>query len=210
MLAFPHMRVLLTQGGADPYAGWIGIFWFRLVQLILAGFAIHVASGWAGDDGDGVLAAELSRPRQRWGIILERALAMVVTLTLLAGLGSLALTVASHAQGTSLDLSRVFRATWLLLPFALTFAAAAAVGIARWPRATVGALGVVAFLSFSDTDLASVLQWPDWVANLSPFSLYGTPMVSGVFLGGLWTMLAVGAVGFGLSAVLMQHREVAA
>ena len=210
MLAFPNVRALLTQGGADPYRSWIGIFWFRLAQLMLAGFALHVASGWAADDGEGVLAAELSRPRHRWGIVLERAIAMVLALSVLAGLGSLALTLASRAQSTSLELSIVLRATWLLVPFALTFAAAAAVGIARWPRATVGVLGVVAFLSFLDSELAAILKWPDWVANLSPFSLYGAPMISGVFWSGLWAMLAVVTAGFGLSVILMQRREVAA
>ncbi|HEY4025949.1 MAG TPA: hypothetical protein VGO86_05920, partial [Candidatus Dormibacteraeota bacterium] len=102
-----------------------------------------------------------------------------------------------------------FQASWLLVPFALTFAAAGAVADAEWPRAVVGVLGILAFASFLIYELAGLMGWPSWVANLSVFQLYGTPLLTGVNWSGRWAMLAVVVVGFGLATLLMQRREVA-
>jgi len=52
------------------------------------------------------------------------------------------------------------------------------------------------------------MNWPGWVADLSVFQLYGTPLLTGVFWSGLWAMLAIVAAGFGAATLLMQRREV--
>lgn len=70
-------------------------------------------------------------------------------------------------------------------------------------------LGIVAFASFMAADLPSLTNWPGWVADLSVFQLYGTPLLTGVYWNGLWAMLAIAAAGFGGATVLMQRREVA-
>jgi hypothetical protein len=98
----------------------------------------------------------------------------------------------------------------LLIPFALTFAAAGAVADAEWPRAVVGVLGMLAFASFLIYELAPFMSWPRWVSNLSVFQLYGTPLLTGVNWGGLWAMIAIVVAGFGVATVLMQRREVIA
>jgi ABC-2 type transport system permease protein len=205
----PTMRSFLTQGGADPYRGYIGVFWFGIAQLLLAGFAIQLVAGWAAEDNEGLLEAMLSRPRPRWSVVIERAATAAVAIALLAAVGSLAAAVTAAASGTSLDAGGVFRATWPLIPFGLTFAAAGAVGTAWWPRAAVGALGLLAFLSYLLADLAPLFNWPGWIANLSVFKLYGAPLTAGVFWPGVWTMVAITLAGFGLGVVLMQRREIA-
>lgn len=95
-----------------------------------------------------------------------------------------------------------------LVPFALTFAAVGAVAAARCPRAAVRALGVLAFYSFAAADLQPLMNWPAWVADLSVFQLYGTPLLAGVFWNGLWAMLAIALLGYGLATVPLQRREV--
>src|SRR5215831_13144078 len=191
LLSLPGMRAFLTHGSSDPYQGFIATFWFGTAELLVAGFAVHLVSGWAADDTEGILAAVLSTPRHRWGVIAERAAA-----------------IASAGLGTRLDAAGVFRASWPLVPFALTFAAAGAVASTRWPRAAIGVLGVLAFASFMAADLPPLMNWPGWVADLSVFQLYGTPLLTGVFWNGLWAMLAIAAVGFGAATLLMQRREV--
>jgi ABC-2 type transport system permease protein len=199
----------LTHGeGGDPYRAFIAAFWFGIAQLLLAGFAIHVVATWGADDTEGILAAELSQPRHRWAILVERAVSALVGIAVLVALGSLLTVLAAAASGTRLDAADVFQASWLLVPFALTFAAAGAVADARWPRAVVGVLGVLAFLSFLVFELAPFLDWPSWVSNLSVFQLYGTPLVTGVNWDGLWAMVAIVVAGFGLATLLMQRREV--
>ena len=69
-------------------------------------------------------------------------------------------------------------------------------------------LATLAFLSYLVTELGPLMKWPDWVLKLSVFSLYGTPLTSGVYWTGMWILLAVVILGFGVAAVLMQRREV--
>jgi len=210
MMSIAGLRSFLTRGGTDPYRAWVGLFWFSIAQLLLAGLAVHMVSAWAADDGEGVLTAELSRPRRRWGIVLERAAAALVAMAAVAACGTLAAWVTSLAAGISLDGAGVVRATWLLVPFGLSFAAIGAVASVWWPRASVGALGIIVLLSYLLSELGPLLGWPDWVVNLSAFQLYGTPALSAVSWSGVATMLVIVVAGFGASAALMERREVTA
>jgi ABC-2 type transport system permease protein len=209
LLALPGMRAFLTQGTSDPYQGFVALFWFSIAQLLIAGFAIHLVSTWASDDGEGVLAAELSRPRRRWMIVLERFAEATVGILLVAVLGSLVATLSARSVGTTLDIAGMTRATLLLMPFALSFTAIGAVGSVWWPRASVGVLGGLVFLSYLIYDIGPLLQWPDWATKLSPFALYGTPLLTGVYWNGLYAMVAIVLGGFAAATYLMRRRELA-
>jgi polyether ionophore transport system permease protein len=205
----PGMREFLTHGsGGDLYQGFIAAFWFGFAQLLLAGFAIHLVSAWASDDTDGVLTSVLSTPVHRWAVIAERAATALVGTAVVVAVGSLVAAATGAAVGTSLDAGGAFRASWLLVPFTLTYAAVGAAASAYFPRAAVGVLGLLAFVSFLVYELGPLLKWPAWASNLSIQQLYGTPFVTGVFWTGLWAMLAVVVAGFGLATLLMQRREV--
>src|SRR5262245_48137012 len=185
LLGLPGMREFLTHGsGGDPYRGFIAAFWFGIAELLLAGFAVHLVSGWAADDTEGILTAVLSMPVHRWAVIVERAAAAVGGPAVVVA-GSLAAAGMSASVGTTLDAAAMFRASWLLVPFALTYAAVGAMASAYFPRAAIGVLGVLAFLSFIVYELAPLLSWPTWLADLSVQQLYGTPFLTGVFWTGL-------------------------
>jgi putative exporter of polyketide antibiotics len=66
----------------------------------------------------------------------------------------------------------------------------------------------VAFVSYLLADLAPLLNWPAWIANLSVFKLYGMPFTGDLYWPGLWTMLGITLAGIGLGVVLMQRREI--
>jgi polyether ionophore transport system permease protein len=209
VIGLPGMREFLTHGsGGDVYQGFIATFWFGIAQLLLAGFAVHLVSSWASDDTEGILTSVLSMPVHRSAVIAERFAEAVVGTALVVAVGSLAAAVTAAAAGTTLDAGAAFRASWLLIPFALTFAAVGAAASADFPRAAVGVLGMLAFASFLVYELGPLLKWPAWAADLSVQQLDGTPYISGVFWNGLWAMLAIVAAGFGLATVLMERREV--
>jgi ABC-2 type transport system permease protein len=205
----PGMRDFLTHGSSgDPYRGYIAAFWFGFAQLLLAGFAVHLVSGWAADDTEGILTAVLSMPVHRWAVIAERAAAAVAGTAIIVAISSLVAAATAAAAGTTLDPGAVLRASWLLIPFTLTYAAVGAAASADFPRAAVGVLGMLAFVSFMVYELGPLLKWPTWATDLSVQQLYGTPFLTGIFWNGLWTMLAVVIAGFGLAAILMERREV--
>lgn len=209
LVSLPGMRELFTHGsGGDIYRAFIATFWFGIAQLLLAGFAIHLVSSWASDDTEGILASVLSMPMPRWAVIAERFAEALVGSVLVVAVSSLAAAATAAGVGSALDAPDVFRASWLLVPFTLTFAAVGAAASADFPRAAVGVLGLLAFASFLIYELAPLLSWPAWASDLSVQQLYGTPFVSGVFWNGLWAMLAVVVAGFGLATLLMQRREV--
>jgi ABC-2 type transport system permease protein len=208
LLDLPSIRAFLTHGAADPYQGFIAAFWFGIAELMLAGLAIHLVAGWAEDDTEGMLASILSMPVPRWAVIAERAATAIVALAVVVAAGSWAASLWAAYLGSPLDAGAVFRASWLLVPFGMTFAAVGAAASSLFPRAAVTVLGVLAFLSFLVSELGPLLNWPAWVTDLSVLQLYGTPFLTGVFWTGLWAMLAIVVVGFGLATLLMQRREV--
>lgn len=128
--------------------------------------------------------------------ITERAGTAVIGITIIVAVGSLVAAIASAGLGTRLHAAAVFRASWPLDPFALTFAAAGAVASTRLPRAAIGVLGILAFASFMTADLPPLMNWPGWVADLSVFQLYGTPLLICVYWNGLWAVVAIAAAGF--------------
>jgi hypothetical protein len=99
-------------------------------------------------------------------------------------------------------------ASAVLLPFVLSFAAIGAALTSWVPRAAIGVLATIAFLSYLITEGGPLLKWPDWVMKISAFSLYGTPLTGGVYWIGLWILLGVTLGGFAVATVLMQRREV--
>jgi hypothetical protein len=78
----------------------------------------------------------------------------------------------------------------------------------RFPRLAVPVLAALAVLSYFLQEFAQVFSWPSWVANLSVFSLYGDPLNNGVSWSGLYALLAIVAVGFGVAVVALQRRDV--
>jgi ABC-2 type transport system permease protein len=205
----PGVRDFLTRGsGGDPYRGFISAYWFGFAELLLAGFAIHLVAGWASDDTEGILTAVLSMPVHRWAVIAERAAVALIGTVLVVAVGTLLAAATAAGAGTPLDGPTLFRASWLLVPFALTYAGVGAVASSYFPRAAIGVLGVVAFLGYLDYELAPLLKWPSWVADLSVQYLYGTPFLTDVYWTGLWIMLAVVVAGFGGAMLLIQRREV--
>ena len=209
VMNLPGMREFLTHSsGGDPYRGFIGAFWFGFAQLLLSGFAIHMVSGWAADDTEGILTSVLSTPVPRWAVIVERAATALIGAALVVAVGSLAAAAMAAGTGTALDAGALFRASWPLIPFTLTYAAVGAALSADFPRASIGVLGMLTFVSFLVYELGPLLKWPTWANDLSVQQLYGTPFITGVYWTGLWVMLAIVIAGFGVAVALMQRREV--
>jgi ABC-2 type transport system permease protein len=127
---------------------------------------------------------------------------------IIAALSGLAVGLESKYQSIDLDSGRLAEASLMLVPVALAFAALGALLAARLPRATVGILGIFAFASYLMLQLGPLFKLPDWVQDLSPFKLYGQPLVEGMDQAGLAILLAIVVAGFCASAIVMQRRDV--
>ncbi len=201
---------LLTFAHGDLYGSFLGFIWLGVAELIFAAFAIASVARWSAEDGDGRLELILANPHSRASVVLERALVLAVGALFIAALSGLAVAYAAHAEGIDVDRANLALATFLLVPFALVFAAAGAL-LASWnPRAAVGLLGGLAFASYLLQQLGPIFKWPGWVQYLSVFKLYGTPLSDGVDRAGLEIMITIVIAGFAASTLAMQRRDVGA
>jgi ABC-2 type transport system permease protein len=204
-------RAYLTLiGHGNPYVALTGFLWFGIFLALLAVFAVTQVARWSADDNEGRLEMLLSSPVSRSRVVFERAAAFTLRMAGVIAITSLAFLLGAASAGIAIDAGSLTLASLVLIPFGLSFAAIGAVLASRAPRAAVGALTAYAFVSYISSELGPLLKWPDWALRLSVFKLYGTPLTSGVDWTGLWIMVAVTVIGFGLATVLMQRRDVAA
>jgi ABC-2 type transport system permease protein len=201
---------LKLVGGGDPYVTVVGFFWFGIFVALLCVFAIVQVSRWSSDDSEGRLETVLSAPFSRTRVVLERAAALLLGTVIIIAISSTGFYISAHASGINVSRGELIAASIPLVPFAMSFAAVGAL-IASWvPRVAVSVLVVLAFFSFVLTDLGPLLKLPDWVVQLSVFSLYGAPLANGIYWTGFWALLVITVVGFGTATVLMQRRDVGA
>jgi ABC-2 type transport system permease protein len=202
----PYLRGL----AGDVHTVLLGLIWLSFAQALVAIFAITSVSRWSSDDSSGVLEMQLAEPVSRWSVLAERAAELTVTVAVMAFVAMAVILVLAPAEGISVDVGRMLNATTLLVPFALTFAAVGAL-LAGWrPRVAVVVLSTVAAVSYLVFELGPLFKWPAWADNLSVFQLYGTPLITPVFVGGLTAMLVIVVVGFGSAGVALARRDVAA
>jgi ABC-2 type transport system permease protein len=196
--------------GGQLYTSFLGYFWLSIAQLLFAAFAIAQVARWSAEDTDGRLELMLSTPQSRAFVVLERAFSLAFGAGLVAAASGVAVALAAYFEAINVSGERLAEGTLLLVPFALTFAAAGAV-LAGWnPRAAVGLLGGLAFAGYLVAELGPLFNWPAWVQDFSAFKLYGTPLSTGIDPTGLLIMVAIIVVGFGASILLMERRDVGA
>lgn len=200
-------------GGHDltTNAGFLAGVLFLYLPLLVALFAGLMAYNWASDLDQGRLELMLSTPEPRWRALLERFAAVVVaTVAAMAGVW-LAILLGAYFSGLSLDFGHVTLAALGLLPLELLTAALvyALAGVLR-PGLVLGILSVFLGLSFLVDLLRSLLDLPAWVASLSIFHQYGSPITDGLNLGAFFGMLGVAAVLLLIGETQFTRRDVAA
>ena len=196
-----------VSGQGDLNRAVISVFWFAMMPLVLAAFAITQVSRWTTDDTEGRLEMVLSEPVSRRRVALEREGALVVATALIAAVGSAVTLWAAGAQGISLGVGPIALATALLLPFGLAFGSLGA-ALAGWiPRATVLLLSGYAVVSYFLTQFVPLFRWPQWVENVSIFYLYGTPLTTGVYWTGFWVLIAIIAIAMTVGLLSFERRD---
>jgi ABC-type transport system involved in multi-copper enzyme maturation permease subunit len=206
----PSLSPYLRGLAGDVHTVLLALIWLSFAQALVAILSITTVSRWSADDSSGVLEMQLAEPLPRWGVLVERATELTVTVTVMSFVAMAVILALAPAEGIGVDAGKLLIATALLIPFALTFAAVGAL-LAGWrPRVAVVVLSTVGVISYLVFELGPLFKWPKWADNLSVFQLYGTPLITPVFVGGLIAMLAIVVVGFGSAGVALARRDVAA
>jgi ABC-2 type transport system permease protein len=205
LIANPRFAELAAQAGFAGLAtvqGYAAAL-FALLAIPLGVFAASRLSVDAADEASGRLAAVFSRPlpRSRWALVqIAVLIAAVVGLALAAGVATV---IGSALAGANLRLAEALAGALNVVPVAVLCLGAAQVAIGWVPQAVLALGALPAVHGFLLTVLAQTFDWPNWLAQLSPFAhLASVPATAPNWVGatgmlGVSVLLAsLGIVGF--------------
>jgi len=206
----PVMRQYFERAGLSGYDSFVGAIWLSTLMLILSAYAIVQVQSWSADDAEGRLATILSAPVSRGRVILERLIAMLVAVGLICAAAGTAVYLVTTSQAIEIDGSKLALATFLVVLIPLAFAAIGQL-LAVWrPRSALVLLSAMAVASYFIVQFTPLFGWPEWVANLSIFSLYGMPMGGVVNWSGIAGLIGVTIAGTIGALFAVQRRDVGA
>jgi ABC-2 type transport system permease protein len=192
---------LLGGGNLATDAGFLSGFLFTLLPVLLAFFALTMASAWARDLDAGRLEMVLATPVPRWRVYLEAWGAILAVLIVVPFILCLVLVVSLRIFALQVDSGDLFLSFVGFLPIELITAAVIFLIAGRVSAgvANGGDSGLVAS-SFLADFLNPVLHLPGWLIGLSIFHYFGNPLLDGPSWGawGVMSLLALALVGIGL------------
>ena len=208
--AAQQAKLAFGFGGADPVAGFVSAVWFHVVCIMLSAYAITQVARWSAEDAEGRLEVVLAAGRPRWRVATDRVVGLTVALSVLIAGEFGVLLPALRLGHINVATERVLLASIMVLPVALAFGAAGAAIASFRPRVAVWSMSALVAIGYLIPLMAAQIfrQPPEWFLDLSPFQLYGAPLVDGVYWKGLWILLGIAVTGFGLSAWMLNRREV--
>ena len=206
----PIMRAYFERAGLTGYESFVGAIWLSSVMLILCAYAIVQVQSWSADDAEGRLATVLSAPVSRGRVVLERLAALLAAAGVICAAAGIAVYWVARSQSIELDGSKLALATALLVTIPFAFGAIGQL-LAVWrPRTALVLLSTIAVVSYFIVQFVPLFNWPEWVANLSLFALYGMPMSGEVNWSGIAGLIGVGVVGTIGALFAVQRRDVGA
>jgi ABC-2 type transport system permease protein len=206
----PFLRAYFERAGLSAYDAFVGVIWLSTATLLLSIYAIIQVASWSADDTEGRLATILSAPVSHARVIVERLATLLVAVALITGASSVAVYLVAAGQGITLNGGRVALAAALLLAIPFAFGSIGQLISVSRPRVAVVALSTVAVFSYFVQQFVPLFGLPDWVANLSLYTLYGAPMTGDIRWAGVTGLVGIGAVATAASVLALRRRDVGA
>jgi ABC-2 type transport system permease protein len=204
--AFESMLTAFTGGiDASASAQYLA-FVSELVAPVAAAYVVTQASGWVADLEQGRVEAMLAGPVSWSRLVVERAVAAVVGVLVIAVVAFLGLAVGilgTEARMSLLGMMRVLIGC-ALLGAAMAGMAAVAVAALRSGLAVV-ALSVYLGASYILGLLVSLYDWPAWVNRISVFGALGHPYLGWPPVSGTLVLVGLAVVGLAGGAALAER-----
>lgn len=211
LLQIPTLRAYFDRLGATGgYETFLSTIWGSTALLLLSIYAIAQVSAWVGDDAEGRAEVVLAQPVSRTRVVLERLVVLSVGSALVIALASVVVLWNAWRLDIALQFDRFATGSALMITVPLAFGSIGAVMSGWRPRLAVPALTAVAIASYFTQQLGPLFDWPDWLTNASVYSLYGTPIATGVEWGGILILMASGLVATAIGVAAMQRRDIGA
>jgi ABC-2 type transport system permease protein len=187
--SFPEEFLALFAGEVTDYSSGEGYLnselFFLMYPLLILIYAIGFGSGTiASEEEKGTLDLLLSNPLNRWQLVLDKFIAMVICTFVVAAVFWAALAIGNVVVDMGLNLARLAAVCFSGFLLGITFGSIAlAVGSARGKHGLSigvgGALGVYAYLLNA---LAPLIDWLKPFQVASPFYYYieANPLKNGL------------------------------
>lgn len=200
---------ILDRGGLGTDAGFLSGLLFTFLPVLLAFFALTVASAWARDLDAGRLEMILATPVPRWRVYLEACGATLAALVAVPLVLWLVLLVSLQVAGLQVDSGHLLGAFVGFLPIELVTAAIVFLIAGRLSAGAVnGGDGGLLGVSFLAEFLNPVLHLPGWLIGLSIFHHYGNPLIDGPQWGPWLAVAAVAAAFLALGLAQFTRGDV--
>jgi ABC-2 type transport system permease protein len=206
--------MLGTTDMATP-SGWMTAEMLSLTApiAVIAVAVVVAVNGIAGEDADRTLALLVAAPVRRGWIVRDQTAVMLIAVggvCLLTGVG---FAVGSLVGGLDLTTKGIVGAMAHLAMLAVFFGAlAGALGANCTKRTALGAVSILALVTWLANWLFSLSDGTDWLTMLTPWNYYvaSDPLVNGADLGHLAALAVGAATAIAVTAPLFGRREIAA
>jgi ABC-2 type transport system permease protein len=212
--AYPPEMLAFFGGALDMLspAGFLGMYYFAMLPIILGIFAIAAGSGLlVADEENGTLDLVLAHPVSRSGLFAGRALAFVVALAAILLLGWLGFVLLLPFSGLDAGLDRLAAAMLSLGASQLFFGGLALLLSLLLPsrKTAAAAAGLALMASYFVSSLANINESLERLATLSPLTYYqGAAAFDGVEWGWLAALSGAALLMALLAWRLFERRDI--
>ncbi len=198
-------------GGDGPGGYVVGELFGLIAPIALVGYAVMSgASALAGEEEKGTMAMLSAQPVSRTSILAQKAIGLLIALTVAAGLFWAGVTLSAAYFDVGLDLGGLAAACVHLLFLAAAFGAlalalGAATGQPGLAAAIAGGVAALSYLSNAMFPLAGLDGW----AELSPWFYYAgdEPLANGINVVHLLVLAVLAAAALAVSVGTFNRRD---
>lgn len=193
-------REYFTNGNTDIITSFFG-FMIAFGAVIAAGYAIMAILKMRSEESSGRLESVLgtSVDRSRW-MLSHIAIALLGVVLLLTLISAAAIFMFKATGGNGDFLAGSLIHSLLQIPAVIAFASVAVLTFGLLPKLNVAISWIIFALALVVVQFAPLLELPQWVLNISPFShtpqiignpISWTPLIVMSFIGVVFTVLGI-------------------
>lgn len=196
--------------------GFLNVELFPLMlPIILGGFAVGLASGaTAGEEARGTLDILLAEPIERWRVLTEKTIAIVLATTVVAAALFVGIELVAVAFAVDVPAGRLAAGLVSAVLLALGFGMLT-LAIAAWTGNRALSIGVsvaILVVTYFVNALGPLVDVLDRLRPLSPFYYYlsNDPLKNGLDVGHAAVLAVIAVLGFAAALVAFEARDLAA
>jgi ABC-2 type transport system permease protein len=180
-----------------------------MLPILFAIFAVTQVSRWAYSEPEGRLELLLTAPVERSAALTSAFGAFAIALLLLGIFTLAGLGIAAQLAGLGLPWDNLAAAAFGLVPATLLVGSIGFL-LTAWlrPGTAIGILIVLLGASLTLGYVGPALDWPEFVAKLSPVAQYGQPLLNGFDLTAMARLVVLAGIALALASFRFSRKDI--